>query len=52
MTDLFILSQKEKSKFKNKEIRKPNFWTEDEDKILKEKAKEYNYHIFSKKIVF
>ena len=43
MTDLFILSQKEKSKFKNKEIRKPNFWTEDEDKILKEKAKEYNY---------
>jgi len=43
MTDLFILSKKEKSKFKNKEIRKPNFWTEDEDKILKEKAKEYNY---------
>jgi len=43
MTDLFISSKKEKSKFKDREIKKPNFWTEDEDKILKEKAKEYNY---------
>ena len=28
---------------KNKEIKKPNFWTEEEDKILKEKAKEFNF---------
>ena len=43
MTDLFISLKKEKNKYKNKEIKKPNYWTEDEDKILKEKAKEYNY---------
>lgn len=36
MADLLITSKK-------KEIKKPNFWTEEEDKILKEKAKEFNY---------
>lgn len=28
---------------KNKNIKKQNFWVEEEDKILKEKAKEFNY---------
>ena len=28
---------------KHKEIKKINFWTEEEDKILKEMAKEFNY---------
>ena len=28
---------------KNNEINKPNFWTEEEDRILKEKAEEFNY---------
>ena len=28
---------------KNNELNKPNFWTEEEDRILKEKAEEFNY---------
>jgi hypothetical protein len=32
-----------KKDYKNKEIKKVNFWTEEEDKILKEKAKEFNF---------
>ena len=39
-TDLLFSKKKD---YKNKEIKKPNFWTEEEDKILKEKAKEFNY---------
>ena len=37
-----INSSKQKIK-DQKEIKKPNFWTKEEDKILKEKAKEFNY---------
>ena len=38
----FLLSSKKNIKA-HKEIKKINFWTEEEDKILKEKAKEFNY---------
>ena len=40
MSDLSFSSKKIKVQ---KEIKKINFWTEEEDKILKEKAKEFNY---------
>ena len=43
MNDLSILLKKDNKKLKNKELTKPNFWTEEEDKILKEKAKEFKY---------
>ena len=43
MSEHSFISKKENKKNKNKEITKPNFWTEEEDKILKEKAEEYNY---------
>ena len=43
MTDLLFSGKKDYKKNKNKEIKKANFWTEKEDKILKEKAKEFNY---------
>ena len=43
MTDLLFSKKKDYKSNKNKEIKKPNFWTEEEDKILKEKAKEFNY---------
>ena len=43
MSDLSFTSKKENTKNRNKEITKPNFWTEEEDKILKEKAEEFNY---------
>jgi len=43
MTDLSILSKKDNKKLKNKELTKPNFWTEEEDRILKEKAEEFKY---------
>ena len=43
MIDLQTQHKKENKKIKFKEIKKPNFWTEEEDKILKEKAKEFNY---------
>ena len=43
MSEHSFISKKENKKYKNKEITKPNFWTEEEDKILKEKAEEYNY---------
>ena len=42
-TDLLFSKKKDCKSNKNKEIKKPNFWTEEEDKILKEKAKEFNY---------
>ena len=41
MADLLFSSQKEIKA--HKEIKKINFWAEEEDKILKEKAKEFNY---------
>jgi hypothetical protein len=41
MADLLFSSQKEIKA--HKEIKKINFWTEEEDKILKEKAKEFNF---------
>jgi len=41
MADLLFLSKKEIND--DKGIKKTNFWTEEEDKILKEKAKEFNY---------
>ena len=43
MNELSILLKKDNKKLKNKELTKPNFWTEEEDKILKEKAKEFKY---------
>ena len=43
MTDLLFSGKKDYKKNKKKEIKKANFWTEKEDKILKEKAKEFNY---------
>ena len=39
MTDLLFSKAKEYKKYKNKEIKKVNFWTEEEDKILKKKQK-------------
>ena len=41
MTEI-LNSSKKKIKIQ-KEIKKPNYWTKEEDKILKEKAKEFNY---------
>ena len=41
MADLLFLSQNEIKD--HKEMKKINFWTEEEDKILIEKAKEFNY---------
>ena len=41
MKDLLFSSKNEIKQ--NKEIKKINFWTEEEDKILKEIAKEFNY---------
>ena len=43
MTEISFTSKKENKKTKNKEINNPNFWTEEEDKILKEKAAEFNF---------
>jgi len=43
MTDLLFSKAKDYKKNKSKEIKKVNFWTEEEDKILKEKAKEFNF---------
>ena len=43
MTDLLFSKAKDYKNNKNKEIKKVNFWTEEEDKILKEKAKEFNF---------
>ena len=43
MTDLLFSKAKDYKKNKSKEIKKINFWTEEEDKILKEKAKEFNF---------
>ena len=43
MTELSFSSKKENKKMKNIESSKPNFWTEEEDRILKEKAEEFNY---------
>ena len=43
MNELALTSKKENRKIKNREMTKPNFWTEEEDRILKEKAEEYNY---------
>ena len=43
MNDLTFLSKKDNKKIKNKELTKPNFWTEEEDKILKQKAEEFKY---------
>ena len=42
MNDSFE-SKKENKTIKNIKIAKPNFWTKEEDKILKEKSEEYNY---------
>ena len=35
--------KKENKKTKPKEIKKPSFWTKEEDKILMDKAQEFNY---------
>ena len=43
MADLITSSKKEIKKMKLKQIKKPSFWTKEEDNILMEKAKEYNY---------
>jgi len=43
MKDKPILSKKSIENNKYKEIKKPHYWTEKEDEILKEKAKEFNY---------
>jgi hypothetical protein len=43
MIDLLFSKAKDYKKNKNKEIKKVNSWTEEEDKILEEKAKEFNF---------
>ena len=43
MTDKFISSKINIRNHKYKNIKKPHFWTEKEDEILKEKAKQFNY---------
>ena len=43
MLDVLFSKEKDYKKNKNKDIKKVNFWTEEEDKILKEKAKEFNF---------
>lgn len=43
MADIITLPKKDYKKPKIKEIKKPSFWTKEEDDILMEKAKEYNY---------
>ena len=43
MKDSLFVSQKRNRKIRNIEIKKPNHWTDEEDRILKEKAKEFNY---------
>ena len=43
MSDILVISKKESKNVKFKKIKKPNFWTEEEDQILKEKAQEYNF---------
>ena len=43
MTDLLFSKKNFYKKNNNKEIKQANFQTEEEDKILKEKAKEFNY---------
>ena len=43
MSDILAISKKESKNVKLKKIKKPNFWTEEEDQILKEKAQEYNF---------
>ena len=43
MKDKPIPSKKSIENNKYKEIKKPHYWTEKEDEILKEKAKEFNY---------
>jgi len=43
MRDIIFSEPKDYKKNKSKEIKKINFWTEEEDKILKEKAKEFNF---------
>ena len=43
MSDILAISKKESKNVKFKKIKKPNFWTEEEDQILKEKAQEYNF---------
>ena len=52
MTDLLFSTKNENKKIKNKEIKRVNFWTEEEDKILLEKAKEFNYKNYFPKIIF
>ena len=46
MKDLLFSSKNEIKQ--HKEIKKINFWTEEEDKILKEMAKEFNCKIYSR----
>ncbi len=43
MSDILAISKKESKNVKFKKIKKPHFWTEEEDQILKEKAQEYNF---------
>ena len=43
MTDLLFSKTKDYKRNKNIEKKKVNFWTEEEDEILKEKAKEFNF---------
>ena len=43
MADLITQPKKESKKLKIKEIKKPSFWTKEEDNILMEKAQEYHY---------
>ena len=43
MADSSTISKSTNKKIKIKMVKEPSFWTEDEDKILMEKAEEYNY---------
>ena len=43
MADSSTSMKKETKKLKFKQIKEPSFWTEEEDRILKEKAEEFKY---------
>ena len=44
MLDVLFSKEKDYKKNKNKDIKKVNYWTKEEDTILKEKAKEFNFN--------
>ena len=43
MSDIILPIKKDNKKIKLKEVKKPSFWSKEEDKILMEKAQQFNY---------